>query len=199
MMLAQLEIWRSESPPTSDSSPFPEIQFPTNHRGGKMVRTHDKRRKNISRSKSPHVLTTNTYLLFFTIFETQLEELHMLDSHKPPTTSPHPAGLRWSSWVHMDLSLPVTSLNGSANLTNDSRNFLWEDPESSSFTKDGTQSGKAVFTDPQKWRGNCHFKLSISQFLYSKAQSSFAVNYYAINLAESKWLSCLNSFYKRIP
>lgn len=74
-----------------------------------------KEEKIFSRNKSPHVLTTNTYLLFFgSNLQTQFEELHMLDSHKPPTTSPHPAGLRWSSWVHMDLSLPVTSLDGSA-------------------------------------------------------------------------------------
>lgn len=130
-----------------------------------------KEEKIFSRNKSPHIPTTNTYLPSFgSNLQPQFEELHMVDSHKPPKMSPHPAGLRWSPWVHMDLSLPVTS-QWVSSLTNDSRNFLREDPESSPFTKGGTRSGKAVFTDLRREEATAASKCPYANFYTAKLKA----------------------------
>ena len=150
MMLSQLEISMllNHHLPQTHLQILPEIQFPTNHRGGKWLQHMTKEEKIFSRNKSPHVLTTNTYLLFFSSnLQTQFEELHMVRLSQASYDVSTPCRAKMVILGPHGTVTPSDLPQWVSSLTNDSRNFLWEDPESSSFTKDGTQSGKAEFTD----------------------------------------------------
>lgn len=111
------------------------------------------------------------------------------NSHRPPT-SPHPAGLRWllgglTNPVPADLPQVVRRLTN-GHVSKQKALLL--------------QKMQIALAKQPYWSQKGRGKLP-SQNIYEPIfilKSSRAINYYAIHLVESKWLSCLN-VYKRIP
>lgn len=200
-MLAYLEIPRFLNPHLTSDSSVDSSRDPFSYKaesGGKRSEHMTKGEKIFSRNKSHHVPTTNTHVPFFGgNLQLQFKELHMVRlSQASYNTFFIPRRVPWdgrsgATWIHRSQWPPLTGQQVNK----------WPQEFPMGGPRRLIPSLKMEIGLAKQPYWSQKRQLS-SQIIYKPTfiwQSSCAINYSAMNLAESKWLSCLTAFTTEFP